>query len=151
MVGRGSHHQAGSSVASMINIEEFVRALRDGVAPRQDNPHEELSKLLKTHANLGGKEFEGTEGVMGVQTWIRTQERIFTDMQVNDQRKRQIASRKLKGVALGWWEVIIAGRQENEITWDEFKTMLEARFVPASARASLLEEFIRLRQGSMSH
>ena len=151
MVGRGSHHQAGSSnPPTMINMEEFVRALRDGVAPRHDNPHEELSKLLKTHTNLGGKDFEGTEGVMGIQTWIRTQERIFSDMQVNDVRKRQIASRRLRGVALSWWEVVIAGRPEEEITWDEFKALLEARFVPATAKASLLEEFIKLRQGSMS-
>ena len=149
MVGRGSHH-SGSSVPPMINMEEFVRVLRDGAAPRQENPHEELSKLLKTFSNLGGKEFEGTEGVMGVQTWLRTLERIFADMQIDNQRKRQIASRRLKGAALDWWEVIIAGRAENEITWDQFKDMLEARFIPATAKASLLEEFIKLRQGTMS-
>ena len=57
MVGRGSHHQEGSSAPPMINMEEFVRALRDGVAPRHENPHEALSKFLKTCTNLGGKDF----------------------------------------------------------------------------------------------
>ena len=87
----GPRHQIGtgpSNVPPVINMEDFVRALRDGVAPRHDNPYEEISKLLKTFSNLGGKEFEGTEGVMGVQTWIRTLERIFADMQIDDQRKR---------------------------------------------------------------
>ena len=151
MVGPRHHTGAGPSrEPPVISMEDFVRALRDGMAPRQDNPHEELSKLLKTCTNLGGKDFEGTEGAMGVQMWIRTMERVFTDMQINDQRKRQIASRKLKGVALDWWEVVIVGRPENNITWNDFKDMLEARFIPASAKATLLEDFIRLRQGGMS-
>ena len=134
----------------MINMKDFVQMLRDGMAPRVDNPYEELSKLLKTYTNLGRSSFDGTENAIGVQAWLRTVERIFGDMQVNDQRRRQIASRQLKGIALDWWEVIIAGRQEQEITWNQFKEMLEARFVPASTKASLLEEFIKLRQGSMS-
>ena len=51
----------------MVNMQEFMRAIRDGAGNRQENPHEELSKLLKTFTNLGGKTFDGTEGVMGVQ------------------------------------------------------------------------------------
>ena len=133
MVGRGSHHQAGSSAPQMLDVQDFVRALRDGIGHRPENPYEELSKLLKTYSNLGGKSFEGTESVMEIQVWLRTLDRIFLDMQLNDQRKRQVASRQLKGVALDWWEVVIAGRVENEITWNQFKEMLEARFVPASA------------------
>ena len=111
MVGPRHHTGAGPSrEPPVISMEDFVRALRDGMAPRQDNPHEELSKLLKTCTNFGGKDFEGTEGAIGVQMWIRTMERVFTDMQISDQRKKQIASRKLKGVALDWWEVVIVGR-----------------------------------------
>src|SRR5574338_1601691 len=150
MVGRGSHHNAGPSAPQMLDMQEFVRVLRDGSGHRPENPHEELSKLLKTYSNLGGKSFEGTESVMEIQAWLRTLDRIFNDMQLDDQRKRQVASRQLKGVALSWWEVIIAGRNENEITWNQFKEMLEARFVPASAKTTLLEEFIRLRQGTMT-
>ena len=150
MVGRGSHHNAGSSTPQMLDMQDFMRALRDGVGQRLENPHEELSKLLKTYTNLGGKSFEGTENVMEIQTWLRTLDRIFNDMQLDDQRKRQVASRQLKGVALSWWEVVIAGRIENEITWNQFKEMLEARFVPASAKTLLLEEFIRLRQGTFN-
>src|SRR5574338_1378114 len=151
MVGRPPIHGAGpSNTTPLVNLQDLVRAFREGAVHREENAHEELAKLLKTFSNLGGKDFEGTEGVMGVQTWLRTLERIFADMQINDQRKRQIASRRLKGATLDWWEVIITGRPENEITWDQFKDMLEARFVPATAKATLLEEFIRLRQGSMS-
>ena len=151
MVGRPPNQGAGSSHAPpMVNLQDLVRAFRDGAGQRQENPYEELSKLLKTYTHLGGKSFEGTESIMEIQTWLRTLERIFNDMQLDDQRKRQVASRQLKGVALGWWEVIIAGRNENEITWNQFKEMLEARFVPASAKTTLLEEFIRLRQGTMT-
>ena len=140
MVGRPPSHGAGpSNTTPMVDLQDLVRAFREGEMHRKENPHEELAKLLKTFSNLGGKDFEGTEGVMGVQTWLRTLERIFADMQINDQRKRQIASRRLKGAALDWWEVIITGRPENEITWDQFKEMLEARFVPATSKATLLE------------
>ena len=144
------HQNVGTSEPPMMNVQEFMRAIRDGVGNRQENPHEELSKLLKTFTNLGGKTFDGTEGVMGVHNWLRILERIYADMQVEDQRKRQIASRQLRGAALDWWEVIIAGRPEGEVTWDQFKAMLEGRFVPASAKESLLEEFIKLRQGTTS-
>ena len=131
-------------------MQDLVRALREGVAPRQDNPYEELSKLLKTYTNLGGTCFEGTEDVVKVHNWLRTLDRVFDDMQLEDFRRRQIASRQLKGAALDWWEVIVAGRPENEITWNEFKEMIETRFIPVSAKSFLLEEFIRLRQGAMS-
>ena len=134
----------------MMNVQDLVRALREGATPRQDNPHEEISKMLKTYSHMGGTTFDGTEDVTQVQNWIRTLERIFADMQLDDARKRQIASRQLKGNAMDWWEVIIAGRQEQEITWDQFKEMLELRFIPASAKETLLEEFIKLRQGAMS-
>lgn len=134
----------------MLDMQEFVRVLRDGIGHRPENPHEELSKLLKAYTNLGGKSFEGTENVMEIQARLRTLDRIFNDMQLDDQRKRQVASRQLKGVALGWWEVIVAGRIENEITWNQFKEMLEAGFVPASAKTTLLEVFIRLRQGTLN-
>src|SRR5574338_355061 len=87
---------------------------------------------------------------MEIQAWLRTFDRIFNDMQLDDQRKRQVASRQLKGAALSWWEVIIAGRNENDINWNQFKEMLEARFVPASAKTTLLEEFIKLRQGTLN-
>ena len=151
MVGRGQNQTAGGSNApQMMNVQDLVRALREGVGVRPENPHEELSKLLKTYTSLGGKSFEGTENVMEIQAWLRTLDRIFNDMQVDDLRKRLIASRQLRGAALDWWEVIIAGRIENEITWNQFKEMLEARFVPASAKATLLEEFIKLRKGTMS-
>ena len=140
MVGPRHTQGAGSSSApTMMNMDDFVRALRDSAGGRQENPHEVLSKLLKTYTNLGGKSFEGTEGVIGIQTWLRTLERIFHDMQVDDNRKRQIASRQLRGAALDWWEVIVAGREENEITWNQFKELLEARFVPLTAKTSLLE------------
>ena len=136
MVGPRQTQGAGSSNApTMMNMQDFVRALREGAGNRPENPHEELSKLLKTFTNLGGKTFDGTEGVMGIQNWLRILERIFADMQVEDQRKRQIASRQLRGAALDWWEVIIAGRPEGEVTWNQFKEMLEGRFVPASAKA----------------
>ena len=93
-----------------------MRVLRDGIGHRPENPYEELSKLVKTYTNLGGKSFEGTESVMEIQAWLRTLERIFTDMQLDDQRKRQVALRQLKGAALSWWEVIIAVSAENDIT-----------------------------------
>ena len=57
----------GPSEPPMMNMQDFMRAIRDGVGNRQENPHEELSKLLKTFTNLGGKTFDGTEGIMGVQ------------------------------------------------------------------------------------
>ena len=151
MVGPRHHQGAGeSNEPPVVNMQDLMRAFRDGMGNRQENPHEELSKLLKTFTNLEGKSFDGTEGVMGVQTWLRTLERIFVDMQVEDQRKRQIASRQLRGAALDWWEAITTARPEGEVTWDQFKVLLEARFVPASARESLLEEFIKLRQGGMN-
>ena len=91
-----------------MNVHDLVRALREGATPRQDNPHEEISKMLKTYSHMGGTTFDGTEDVTQVQNWIRTLERIFADMQLDDARKRQIASRQLKGNAMDWWEVIIA-------------------------------------------
>ena len=93
MVGRPPSQGAGSSNAPpMVNLQDLVRAFRDGAGQRQENPHEELSKLLKTYTHLGGKSFEGTESIMEIQAWLRTMDKIFNDMQLDDQRRRQVAS-----------------------------------------------------------
>ena len=80
--GRGSTSTNGRNPAETI-IEE---------APIQAQVNSDLPILYKNFTNLGGKTFKGTESVVEAQAWIRSCERIFRGLRLDDGQKRMIAS-----------------------------------------------------------
>ena len=70
-------------------VEPVVKAVM------QVQPPPNFATLRKNCTALGGKPFYGTEDILGVQTWLRSCERIFGDLQLGDARKRLLALRQL--------------------------------------------------------
>lgn len=109
-----------------------------------------FAALCKNFTALGGKPFYGTEDILGVQMWLRTCERIFGDLRLEDAEKRLLASRQLQKSAMDWWDSETASTPEGEFSWAQFKEVFEAQFIPEAGRTQLFRSFIDLKQGDMT-
>lgn len=69
--------------------------------------------LSSDYVRLGGKPFIGTEDVVEVESWLLHYERIFTDLGINDEQKRRLASRRFQEAALLWWNSVTVGVDEE--------------------------------------
>ena len=100
--------------------------------------------------SLEGKPFYGNEGVVGIQAWLKTHERVFENMGVTDRQKVQIASSFLQDGASDWFDVVSAEIGEEELTWERFRERFELRFIPEAEKAILARRFIELKQRDMT-
>lgn len=116
--------------------------------PIQQQPN--LADLYKNFLRLGGKPFTGKETIVEAQAWIRSCEKIFRGLKLQDDQKRLIASWQLQREALAWWETVIVDRQEDEFTWGKFKEVFEKRYLPSAEISGMYQEFMDLKQGSLS-
>ncbi|XP_051136691.1 uncharacterized protein LOC127255262 [Andrographis paniculata] len=83
--------------------------------------------------------------------WVEKMEKIFRVVQVPPDQRTNIGAYFLKGLANWWW----LGKEAAEVdqvdmTWDEFKEKLKARFIPSHVRKEKKQELLDLKQGSMS-
>ena len=60
------------------------------------------------------------------------------------------ASGQLQGAALDWWESEFGQQDANHICWEEFKPAFRSYHVLAGLVMIKEEEFLNLKQGSMS-
>ena len=79
-------------------------------------PRADFARMCKDFTSLGGKPFLGKEGVVEVQAWLKTCERVFGHMAVTDRQKVEIASSFLQGNAANWFDIMNAERGEDELT-----------------------------------
>ena len=69
-------------------------------APTQPN----FTMICKNYTTLGGKTFKGTESLVEVQAWIRSCEKIFKALKLDDEYKCLLASCNLDEAAAIWWD-----------------------------------------------
>ena len=73
-------------------------------------------------------------------------------MHVTEEESVDLASYQLKDVAYDWVQMWNKGREKDTtpLTWQLFQDAFLDRFFPLELREAKIEEFINLRQGSMS-
>ncbi|KAJ9567106.1 hypothetical protein OSB04_003072 [Centaurea solstitialis] len=108
--------------------------------PRREDP--ELARLVSEQvlASLPNivmqpKEFHGTEGAVGLLTWIEGMESVLHISKCTERNKVEYAACLLQGRALTWWntQVQTRGREATgQISWEDFKKMLKEEFCPRS-------------------
>ena len=54
----------------------------------QEAPLVRFTILSKEYTQLGGTEFKGTEGIIEAQQWLKSIEKIFIGLDINDAQKR---------------------------------------------------------------
>ena len=102
----------------------------EAALPIQNQPN--LADLYKNFSRLGGKPFTGKETIMEAQAWIRSCEKIFKGLKLQDDQMRLIATWQLQGEALAWWETVTIDELEDEFTWGRFKEVFEKRYMPSA-------------------
>jgi hypothetical protein len=88
---------------------------------------------------------------MDAEDWLRTVERELHTAQCDDREKVLYGPRLLRGAAQSWWESYLATHANPDtITWEEFRGSFRQYHVPAGLMTVKKEEFLALKQGSVS-
>jgi hypothetical protein len=84
--------------------------------------------------------------------WLRKMEKIFNVLGCTDEAKVSYASYLLLGDAEYWWKGtrLMIEANNQEITWELFRTKFLDKYFPISARTNKEQEFLLLKQGGMT-
>jgi hypothetical protein len=83
--------------------------------------------------------------------WLKSVEKMPNIAQCPDREKVLYASGRLTSPAADWWDVYCAAHAAaNTITWAEFSTQFRNYHIPAGLMKIKRNEFLSLKQGSMS-
>ena len=68
----------------------------------------------------------------------------------SDAMRIRLATCKLEGESQVWYDWIKVARDIETMTWGEFRDLLMSKFFPAPSRHAKAQEFLELKQGSMT-
>ncbi|KAL7604659.1 hypothetical protein Lser_V15G18212 [Lactuca serriola] len=108
---------------------------------------------FKTFKSNGATEFSGVLNLIVVFTWIQNTEKVFRISHVINEDKANYASAMLIGEALVWWEATYEALNEydqDNLSWEMFKTRLLGKYCPLYMRRRLEKEFLELKQRGMT-
>ena len=71
------------------------------------------------------------------------------DITSNDAKIR-LAAFQLEGESQVWWDWAKTSRDIEAMTWAEFRELFMSKYFPATARHAKAQEFLELRQGTMT-
>ncbi|KAI3729830.1 hypothetical protein L6452_18501 [Arctium lappa] len=130
-------------IAALPNIVSQVAA---GLNVNRENnlrPTGEKECTYKTFRTCNPKEFHGTEGAVGLLSWIESMESVLHISKCSEANKVEFAACLLQGRALTWWNTLVQtrGREAvNRLSWSEFKEMLKEEYCPRSEMQKLQAE-----------
>ena len=124
-------------IAALPNIVSQVAAGLN--ANQENNPGSGATRnrecTYKAFRTCNPKEFHGTEGAVGLLTWIEGMESVLHISKCAEVNKVEFAACLLQGRALTWWNTQVQNRGRetaNRLTWEEFKRMLKEEYCPRS-------------------
>ena len=84
--------------------------------------------------------------------YVDEMKKITQIMHVTEEESVELASYRLKDVAYDWIQMWNKGRDKNTalVTWQLFQNAFLDRFFPLELWEAKIEDFMNLRQGSMS-
>ncbi|XP_022851499.1 uncharacterized protein LOC111373224 [Olea europaea var. sylvestris] len=123
--------------------------------PQQNAPHfaPGAVSVVEQFRRYKPSTFDGNSESLVVEEWIRGLERIFRHIACTDAQKVLCVEFMLIGAAGHWWESVSRTRteeQQHNLTWEQFKDEVMAKYFPQALRDFKESEFLQLRQGSMS-
>ncbi|KAJ9566214.1 hypothetical protein OSB04_002180 [Centaurea solstitialis] len=129
-------------IASLPNIVSQVAAGLNANQNRNQEPRDREC-TYKSFRSCNPKEFHGTEGAVGLLTWLEGMESVLHISKCTEGNKVEYAACLLQGRALTWWntQVQTRGREATgQISWEDFKKMLKDEFCPRSELQKLEAE-----------
>ena len=107
---------------------------------------------MEQFLKLQPSKFDGSGGPEVAALWIEQLEKAFTVLGCTDEEKVSLATYQLQGTADDWWKatrgrVFPDGMRPN---WAAFCAAFNGKYFSEAAQERKMEEFIRLRQGSLT-
>ena len=83
--------------------------------------------------------------------WFILVEKVLEAMKMASNTTRiRLATFQLEGEAPVWWNWAKTSRDPEAMTWAEFHDLFMGKYFPATARHPKAQEFLELRQGTMT-
>ncbi|KAI3685701.1 hypothetical protein L6452_34958 [Arctium lappa] len=129
-------------LASLPNIVSQIAAGLNANQPNQPGAGVNVERecTYKTFKTCNPKEFHGTEGAVGLLSWIEGMESVLHISKCPETKKVEFATCLLQGRALTWWNTQVQTRGRvaaNGLTWDEFKEMIKGEYCSRSEMQKL--------------
>ncbi|XP_069155812.1 uncharacterized protein [Solanum lycopersicum] len=119
---------------------------------RENPPARSIADRLRDFTRMNPPIFTGAKTSEDPQEFIDELHKILVAMGATDIEKAELASYQLKDVAQTWCKMWRDSRVLGgvPVTWELFKTTFLERFFPREMKEAKVEEFINLKQGSMT-
>ena len=83
--------------------------------------------------------------------WFMPIEKVLEAMEITSNTTRiRLAAFQLEGEAQVWWKWARTSRDLEAMTWAEFQELFMAKYFPDTARHAKAQEFLELKQGTMT-
>ena len=83
--------------------------------------------------------------------WFWHIENVLEAMDItSDAAKIRLVTFQLQGESQVWWDWVETSRDLEAMTWAEFQELFMGKYFPDTARHAKAQEFLELRQGTMT-
>ena len=88
---------------------------------------------------------------MVAENWFRHIVKVLEAMDItSDTAKIRLVVFQLEGKSQVWWDCVKTSRDLEAMTWAEFQELFMGKYFSATARYAKAQEFLELKQGSMT-
>ncbi|KAA0046379.1 DNA/RNA polymerases superfamily protein [Cucumis melo var. makuwa] len=132
--------------------EQFARTAQEIGRPERVEPSDPekaygIEQLKKLRATV----FEGFTYPPDAENWLNMLDKCFDVMNCPEERKVRLATFLLQKEAEGWWKSILARRSDaRALDWQTFRGIFEDKYYPNTYCEAKRDEFLGLKQGSLS-
>ena len=99
---------------------------------------------------MNPKVYDGNLDLVELEDWISGMEKIFTVVEVPEEKKVNILTFYLVDEADIWWSTVKDKLQRLELTWAKFLQELRTKFYPITVQQQKEKEFMELKmRGNM--
>ncbi|KAA0035073.1 uncharacterized protein E6C27_scaffold57G001380 [Cucumis melo var. makuwa] len=132
--------------------EQFARTTQEiGRTDRAEPSDPEKAYGIERLKKLGATVFEGSTDLADAENWLNMLEKCFDVMNCPEERKVRLATFLLQKEAKGWWKSILARRSDaRALDWQTFRGIFEDKYYPSTYCEAKRDEFLGLKQGSLS-
>ncbi|KAA0061627.1 putative polyprotein [Cucumis melo var. makuwa] len=132
--------------------EQFARTTHEiGRLDRAEPSDPEKAYGIERLKKLGATVFEGSTDPADAENWLNMLEKCFDVINCPEERKVRLATFLLQKEAEGWWKSILARRSDaRALDWQTFRGIFEDKYYPSTYCEAKKDEFLGLKQGSLS-
>ncbi|KAL5191075.1 putative mitochondrial protein [Glycine soja] len=116
--------------------------------------HRREKERKPQEANINLPYFHGKDNVEAYLDWEMKVEQLFAWHHTSEERKVPLATLSFQGYAFYWWTSLVRERRIHGDPpveyWNDLKSALRKRHISSTYERELMDQFQRLRQGSMS-